>query len=274
MKAAAGGCSEEAFWLLGPSGMMTFAALQNNESGLGSKGFQDSGFYVMRTHNQYLLACCGSTGNHKHNDCLSFELYAGDKAFIVDPGSYVYTRSPVWRNLFRSTKYHNTVVIDAQEQNRFEATRLFEMSADTTVIVHEWSSTPDVDWLDVEHTGYTRLSSPVQHRRMFRFEKRAGTWEITDVLTGAGEHTAEWFFHFDHGIELKAVGEGMFRTCCEGVNLALVVWAEVPLIFSIEDGWISRRYGHRLPARLLHISGRFNPACRMVLTIHQCNLGA
>ena len=268
MKTAAGAFSEEAFWLLGPSGIAAFEALKHDGTELGSKGFQDSGFYVMRMGNKYLLACCGGRGNHKHNDLLSFELYADDKAFIVDPGSYVYTRSPTWRNLFRSTRYHNTVVIDAQEQNRFEATRLFEMSADATVIVHAWLSTPDVDWLDVEHTGYTRLTCPVQHRRIFQFNKRPGTWKITDVLTGAGEHTADWFLHFDQGIELEPVGEGMFRTRCEGTNLVLVARSEIPLICSIEDGWISRRYGHKLPARLLHMSGRFNTGCHMALAIH------
>ena len=131
MKAYAGGFCEEAFWLLGPSGMQVFSALQDNEQKLQSREFRESGLYVMRSADKYFLACCGMVstagiGSHKHNDLLSFELYAGDKAFIVDPGSYIYTRYPEWRNAFRSTGYHNTVVIDGQEQNRFEPKHLFK----------------------------------------------------------------------------------------------------------------------------------------------------
>jgi hypothetical protein len=273
MKANSGAFSEEAFWFLGPSGLIAFNRLTDSDRELKSKAFEDSGLYVMRSGNKYLLACCGTVGtagigNHKHNDLLSFELYAGDKAFIVDPGAYVYARNPSLRSLFRSTKYHNSVVIDGQEQNRFEASRVFEMTADSTVMVHRWASAPDRDCLDVEHTGYARLPQAVRHRRIFLFEKRTGAWEIRDVLIGAGDHTADWFFHFDHGIKLETIGGGLVRTNCDGTNLALAVRAAIPLVFDLEEGWVSRRYGQKLPAKILHISGTFNSACYLVLTVH------
>jgi Heparinase II/III-like protein len=272
MKVHAGGFSEEAFWLLGPSGMDVFAALDDDSRDLKSKAFRDSGLCLMRAGDKYLLACCGEVGtagigNHKHNDLLSFELYAGDKAFIVDPGTYVYTRNPGWRNVFRSTRYHNTVVIDGHEQNRFEADKLFEMTADSSVIMHDWVNTSEKDWLDVEHTGYARLAQPVRHRRTFLFEKRTGTWTITDLLTGAGEHTADWYFHFDHGIELQPVDDRTFRTYSEGTNLTLTIHAEIPLVFRIEDGWVSRHYGQKLPAKNLHGHATFRGRCRVVTRI-------
>jgi len=273
MKAHSGGFSEEAFWLLGPSGMTAFNELEGTGEQLGSEGFRDSGLYVMRKGDSYLLACCGSVGteglgNHKHNDLLSFELYAGEKAFIVDPGAYVYTRSPAWRNLFRSTGYHNTVVIDGQEQNRFDPSHLFKVTSDSTVLVHEWTSNRERDRLDAEHTGYKRFAHPVEHRRTFLFEKLVGTWEIVDILTGPGDHTADWYFHFDHGIELSPVSEGIFSTRSKGTNLVISARGDIPILFTILDGWVSRRYGHKLPAKVLHISGRFNSACRLLFTIH------
>jgi hypothetical protein len=273
MKANSGELSEDAFWWLGPSSLIAFNVLTDGNDQLQSKAFEDSGLYVLRSGDKYLVACCGvvgtaGIGNHKHNDLLSFELYAGDKAFIVDPGAYVYTRNPGLRSLFRSTKYHNTVAIDGQEQNRFEASQVFEMTADSTIMVHEWASTPKRDWLDVEHTGYARLTQAVRHRRIFLFEKRTGTWEITDIFVGAGDHTADWYFHFDHGIGLETIDGGVVRTSCEGTNLALAVRAAIPLVFEVDEGWVSRRYGKRLPAKILHMSGTFNSACWLVLTIH------
>jgi hypothetical protein len=272
MKTHAGGFSEDAFWLLGPSGIDVFNALDDDSRSLKSKAFRDSGLYLMRANDRYLLACCGEVGtggvgNHKHNDLLSFELYAGDKAFIVDPGAYIYTRNPEWRNLFRSTQYHNTVVIDGHEQNRFVADKLFAMTDDSSLIVHEWVSTSEKEWLDVEHTGYSRLAHPVRHRRTFLFEKRTGAWTITDLLSGAGQHTAEWYFHFDHGIELKAIGDATFRTHTEGTNLEISAHSEILLTCELLDGWVSREYGSKLPARIIHMSGKFSSACRTQLSL-------
>jgi hypothetical protein len=250
----------------------SFSTLNGDRRDLPSKAFPDSGFYVMRQGDNYLLASCGKVGteglgNHKHNDLLSFELYADDKAFIVDPGAYVYTRDPESRNLFRSTRYHNTVMIDGQEQNRFEVKRTFEMSPDAHVTVHDWLSTSDADCLNVEHTGYQRCDPSVSHRRRFNFDKAGGTWEIDDVLKGAGAHAADWYFHFDAGIAVAPVGEGVFRTYCEGTNLEIVASSDTPISFDIDDGWISRRYGHRLPAKILHVSGQFVAECRTCFTI-------
>ena len=59
-------------------------------------------------------------GNHKHNDLLGFEYHVAGVPVIVDPGSYVYTSDPDARNLFRSTRSHNTLSVDGQEQNEFK----------------------------------------------------------------------------------------------------------------------------------------------------------
>ncbi|KAF5437607.1 Heparinase II/III-like protein [Candidatus Methanophagaceae archaeon] len=73
---------------------------------------------------------------HKHNSRLSFALFAGDKSFSIDPRAYVYTADKEMRNMFRSTKYHNTVVVDGEEQNRFEEDELFAMNLDAAVKVN------------------------------------------------------------------------------------------------------------------------------------------
>jgi hypothetical protein len=56
----------------------------------------------------------GGLKGHAHNDELSFELCVDGEDVVVDPGTYVYTRSPEWRARFRSTAFHNTVTIDSQ----------------------------------------------------------------------------------------------------------------------------------------------------------------
>jgi hypothetical protein len=141
------------------------------------------------------------------------------------------------------------------------------MTPDASVTVHKWLSTPDIDRLDVEHTGYSRLARPVSHRRVFQINKKEPTWEISDILSGQGEHSADWYFHFDTEIDFESIGEGVFRTSCDGTNIEIVVQSETLLRFDIEDGWISRWYGHKLPAKILHMSGNFTSFCRMQLTL-------
>jgi hypothetical protein len=269
MKAAAGAFSEEAFWLFGGEGAKTFDALPEAQRPLESKAFPASGFYSMRAGKTYLLACCNAVGtaaagNHKHNDLLSFELYTADTAFIVDPGAYIYTAAPTWRNRFRSTHYHNTVVVDAQEQNRFVQNKLFRLMPDAEPIVHAWRSTAECDWLEAEHTGYHRLPQPVTHRRAFRFEKRLEKLHITDVLQGRGEHRAEWYFHFDHGIAVERLEDVTFVARARGAKLFLRIVGECPVTPAILDGWVSRQYGIKFPAKILTLSTLFTNECRMV----------
>jgi uncharacterized heparinase superfamily protein len=86
---------------------------------LRSKAFAKGGFYIMRHDDLYMIidgipADPKAPSGHKHNSRMSFELFAGDKSFIIDPGSYIYTADKKMRNLFRSTKFHNTVVVDGE----------------------------------------------------------------------------------------------------------------------------------------------------------------
>ena len=263
MKTAAGELAEEAFWLLGQEGAVAFDAVAEAPAPLTSRAFPDAGFYVMRSPSAYLLVCCNAVnravaGNHKHNDILSFELCVGSTPFIVDPGAYIYTGEPAWRNRFRATAYHNTVMIDGAEQNRFRDDQLFGMQPDAEPIVHQWCSTEAYDWLEAEHTGYRRLPRPVSHRRGFWFDKRAMNCRITDTFQGAGEHRVEWYYHFDHGIEVQQAHEALVVARAHGIELGIRVVTESPLSTEILDGWVSRRYGIKLPARILRLHGTFS----------------
>ena len=55
-------------------------------------------------------------GGHTHNDKLSYELFFDGIDYQSDPGTYVYTVSRDWRNMFRSALAHNSPYF-GQEQN-------------------------------------------------------------------------------------------------------------------------------------------------------------
>jgi hypothetical protein len=259
LKAAAGTFHEEAFWLLGEEGLKKFNAIKDGAARMASKGFSKGGFYFMRNGELYMAVRCAANGrrgigNHSHNDALSFELYAYGKTFIVDPGTYVYTPDPAFRNLFRSTAYHNTLVVDGEEINRIPDD-LFQLMSDSSPVVNQWETTENADVLDAEHNGYERLPHPVTHRRQFYFDKAENYWVIRDLVTGEGEHDLSWYFHFNSGIDLLVRDPLIVETICpEGANLLLRAQDGLPMTLKLEEGWVSPTYGIKNRAQIARYS--------------------
>lgn len=176
-----------------------------------SRAFPDCGVYIMRKGDCYLCfnasgAGINGRGSHGHNDALSLEISARGRAFIVDPGTYVYSADLQMRHAFRSTAYHSTVRIDGQEQNTTDPNTPFVIGNEAQPRVLEWQTTADCDRIVAEHYGYGRLRASVTHRRTVTFNKSECSWLIEDEFLGAGEHEFETFFHFNHGLQFDVRG--------------------------------------------------------------------
>lgn len=259
-KEASGGFHEEALWLLGGEGLKKFVEVPKQKRPISSKAFLDGGFYVMRSDNLYMIVDCVPTdpkapSGHKHNSRLGFELFAYDKSFVIDPGAYIYTVDKEMRNLFRGTKYHNTVIIDGQEQNRFAPNELFGMGYDAVVKVNKWESTDEHDFLDAEHYGYKRLKDPVVNRRQIYFNKLEGYWVIKDILDGEGIHQFDLCFHFAPiEVELDSKFPLMVKTKTDGANLVIIPLLTEGVSVEISDGWVSCQYGVKEKASIVRYS--------------------
>jgi len=172
-----------------------------------SQAFPDAGLYIMRNDDCYLCfnatgAGINGRGSHGHNDALSIEVCARGRAFIVDPGTYVYSADLQMRHAFRSTAYHSTVKIDGNEQNTTDVNTPFVIGNEAQPRVLEWQSNADYDKVVAEHYGYRRLQASVTHRRTVTFDKRECSWLIDDEFIGAGEHEFEIWFHFAPELDL------------------------------------------------------------------------
>jgi hypothetical protein len=171
----------------------------------GSVAFPHAGTYIMRHDDLYLCfnasgAGINGRGSHGHNDALSIEVSAGGRAFIVDPGTYVYTGDLQRRHDFRSTAYHSTVKIDGVEQNTIERGAPFMIGNEAQPRVLSW----EPDKLVAEHYGYRRLKNPVTHRRTVTFNKAERSWLIEDEFFGeAVDHDFEVRFHFAPGLQVN-----------------------------------------------------------------------
>ncbi len=206
-----------------------------------SQAFPDAGTYIMRDGDLYLCfntsgAGLNGRGSHGHNDALSIEVSAGGRAFIVDPGTYVYSADLEKRHLFRSTAYHSTVQIDKLEQNTIDVQTPFVIGNEARPRVLEWKTDADSDKVVAEHYGY-----PVVHRRTVIFNKRERFWLIDDEFFGEGEHLYEARFHFAPG--------------AAGLVVELLNHDVEPVL---ESQPVSRDYGHMSDAVSMcwPISGR------------------
>ncbi len=255
-KKASGGFHEEALWLLGPKGLADYSVIPDRKTIPANESFffPDGGFCIMRSGDRFLMIDRGDVGLkgwgcHGHNDIFSFELYAGDRTLIVDPGSYIYTADFASRNLFRSTAFHNTVRVDGQEINPFDEKLPFTLFDTAKPRVIKWASNEKHDLFEGEHYGYRRLVRPVIHRRWIVFVKSRGFWIMRDILLGEGEHNVELNFHFSPGI-VEALDRQAVRTCYPGgTNLLLFPVYPAGTALDLIDTWVSYSYGTRKAAQ-------------------------
>ena|SRR5580765_4766917 len=239
---------EELLWILGESGWRDYKSLPD---GLmpPSQSFPDAGVYFLRHDDLYLLFNAGDSGlngrgSHGHNDALSIEVSACGVAFIVDPGTYVYTANLKERHLFRSTAYHSTVQIDGQEQNTIDEQIPFVIGNEAKPKSLTWETNAESDFVVAEHRGYERFAPPVTHRRSIRFDKRARFWLIEDELTGAGAHECVFRFHFAPGLESKSRDDGIVEVWDKMSDARLLIMTSDPSVKpELEARFSSRDYG-------------------------------
>jgi Heparinase II/III N-terminus/Heparinase II/III-like protein len=249
---------EEALWWCGNEGRKAFDSLSVSEQPPVSRAFPEAQIFIQRAVTRgpdggplYAIIDCGDhgargRGSHAHSDALSIELFALNRTFLRDPGTYVYTASEEQRNLFRSTAYHNTVRVDGEEISQVNEGELFAFASNVRPHVNLWESTSDRDVLDAEHYAYQRLASPVTHRRIVTLDKREGYWIIRDIFTGEGSHLFEFFFNFNAGLESRI--EPDQTVIAQDGHCAFAIVPESGQAFETkaETRWLSPTYGTRI----------------------------
>jgi uncharacterized heparinase superfamily protein len=192
---------------------------------------------------------------HAHADLLSFEVSIDGRRVIVDSGVADYEAGP-WRDFWRSTRAHNTVVVDGTEQSECWGSFRVARRARPVRVVQQRDS--DAAALSASHTGYLRLRPPVEHRRTIALV-RDRFWIVVDELLGSGRHswTSCLHFHPDVRVDLHssqaiaAVAEsGLSIRWTESLRGTAVRGAEAPL-----QGWYAPRFGERLETTALLLSG-------------------
>jgi len=229
--------------------------------------FATGGYAVMRSGwddkaNQLIidvgpLGCPVSSG-HGHADLLSIQCAAGGHPRLVDAGNYCYTSDAEWRTFFRSTAAHNTVMVDGLSQ--CEPAGPFRWRRRPQVLLREWRSSPDLDFLDAEHDAFCRLPDPVVHRRRVLFIK-PHYWIVVDDLVGHSRHRIEFVFQFAPMRVTSGPGAWTRAAAGDGPVLWIASFGSTELTPALRSGdrdpirgWIAPDYGQREPAPALIVS--------------------
>jgi hypothetical protein len=116
-----------------------------------------------------------------------------------------------------------------------------------------------------EHDGYQRLPGRPLHRRSV-FHRRGAATFVVDRLLGDGSHQAELTWHLPHGAAVTAAGENAWAADGDGFRLWLALLsdgaADTVIVEGQEpgeegshairpQGWVSPRFGVRVPAPVL-----------------------
>ena len=206
--------------------------------------FPSSGYYVCRKADDMMIIDCGPIGpdyqpGHAHCDTLSYELAIDGQRVIVDSGVFDYEPSQK-REYARSTRAHNTVMIDGKEQS--EIWGVFRVARRARPCESHIEQVGDGSVLfKGAHDGYTRLPGKPIHRRRMTYDGNEN-WKIEDRLEGKGHHRIESYLHIHPDFQVELKGTSLQLLGSSGNIVAVIEAMEVDRV-NVEKGWYFPEFG-------------------------------
>ncbi|HVZ41641.1 MAG TPA: alginate lyase family protein [Candidatus Kapabacteria bacterium] len=216
-----------------------------------SRLYRNGGFAALRGNGMYVFADVGPIGLHGNNDTLSFTLHGRSGAFIVDPGTYCYSRDADLRNELRSSLAHNAPVVDGAEIAEFSG--LWRVRDDRTdVTIMEWNPTESGATLHAEHHAYGRLpGGGVLVRRRWKLD--GDELHVLDSFVANHPHRVVTRFTLPAEVMVVQLDPNrleLHRPSGERMQME----ASAPL--TLAEGWHSPSYGVAAQATLIGTSGQ------------------
>jgi len=259
---------ETSFWLLGQKGKSEFARL-DSEIVLSPQVFDRGGYYILSTSNKTkakIIFDCGPLGfetiaAHGHADSLSFVLNAYNRPYFIDPGTYTYVAGDSYRDYFRSTRAHNTIVVDGQNQSEIAGPFLWGQKANS--FAEQWNNNENHDEVTGWHNGYHRLPDPVTHRRTIKLDREQDVITIDDHLEMKGRHKIEQYFHLHPECRIEKVTDNILQIENEGKRIELAIDSKFNCdVYAGNErpicGWFSSGYDRKCPTHTIVCCGVFS----------------
>jgi len=193
-----------------------------------------------------------SIAAHGHADALSLTLDIDGVPVLVDPGTYLYASGGRWRDWFRSTPAHNTLNLEGASQSLMSGPFNWSHKARATLA----EAMADPLRLVARHDGYQRRFGVVHERTVARDGEAL---LVTDRLLGGGRQ-AEIVWQLAPGLVAARNGNSVTVSRNDAALLRLDL-PEGAMAIAIggdgpgQGGWVSERFGSRLPAARISWQG-------------------
>jgi hypothetical protein len=190
-----------------------------------------------------------SIAAHGHSDALSFEMNINGIQFFIDPGTYCYHVEPEWRNYFVSSRAHNTITINNQNQAKRSGDTMWHnhYSCKSQVV----QATEVEDEVIASHNGYSGLL----HERKIHFNKVQNEILVSDHISGERENEFSVYFplHIHKDVEIINETRGCFRLKHDsGVEVGVCFECEVlPQEIELSRGELDPINGWNAPSFLV-----------------------
>lgn len=271
-------------WLLESESRGKFSELSGNVENkkLHSHAFMESGIYLLqceqstaRSKISVFFDCgelgYGSIAAHGHADALSITLRAYETEVFIDPGTYDYFTYPEWRNYFRSTRAHNTVTIDGENQSELTGPFMWSRHAKSRCLA--WEANANGGRITAEHDGYMCLTDPVIHRRTVDLNGDDGVLMITDTIQAKKNHNVSIYFHLSELCRIVKIENTKIFVDVDGKGVLLMETdprLAVEINYGKESpicGWRSKGYHERAKINTIRIHGDSQGMCDFVTKV-------
>lgn len=267
----AGLFQEETLWLCGNAAPEKFAQLVPTDPNITSKGYPDTGMYFMRSgwspDDTYMGFDCGEHGwlncGHAHADLLGLQLYVGDEAIIVDPGTCSYVTDD--RNYFRSASAHSVLTVNGEGSASPKG--LFHWNRIDQHQMLVWETGPDIDVCAGAHI----YSSGVVHLRELFFIKPKLV-VLVDTILGTGVHLIRSQFHLG-SVEWQLNGLQAWRTG-GGKHMEILFACPESIKVRLDTAYRSASYGIKQPSLMLIGEGNAVLSVRMATVVNLSGMSA
>jgi len=206
-------------------------------------------------NSKYLLFDAGEIGpkhnaGHAHADNLSIFLHAYGEDILIDPGTYEY-EAGYKRDYYRSTKAHNTIEIEDEDQSTFWGPFRVGYIANSKLVQFDKNSTTEK--AIASHDGYKRLKQKIIHTREIEWNK-GDTWLVKDQVQGSRSSKGKLYYQIGNKCRSIEVYADRCILQFEHSNIHLEFHSDIELDVAVEDSFMSKEWKKEIENKKIVVS--------------------
>lgn len=237
---------QEAIWWFGDLKKDQIYRDGHSETDKQSKNFPQGGYAVIKNEDVHITIRYHTPNNHRghiHNDHMSYEFHSNGINWIVDSGTFTYTKDYHSRNYFRSSTAHNIAIVDEQEINPINKKTAFYIENLCKPKIIHWETNASFDALIGEHQLDLKTERRLISKRLFFLDKREKKLIVMDFYKNIKKHQFVNNIIISNGIEVIKTDDS-FQLKEININKNIFIYAKPGYCLWISKPTkISKSYG-------------------------------